>query len=689
MRQFEITSDSILYKGKPGFLIGADIHYFRINPKDWRDRIQKALDCGCNIVSVYIPWMAHEIEEGRFDFTGETHPRRNIIGFLELLKEMDVATIAKPGPFVYSELPGQGVPTWWIAGHPNTWAKWWNGEEFVPCKPGNTANISYLHPQYLEAADRWLAKICNVIAPFQRSASGSVEAVQVCNEIAGQHIWNGSFDANPDAIEFGKPGGLYATFFQHKYGSLENLNKIHAHTYTGFDRVPVPMMRDKAKDETRQALAADYADFYWNCYIPKYMSWLVDRFRSHGITEQLATNIAFPEMVVDLRQALANNPTVFAGIDLYYTFVHNKVLGPRTLAYCCEYGPQLLAKVAKRPPVSLEFQAGAPNELEYVLYEPHAYIWAMWSFIGGYQGLNLYVIAGGNNIPSVGREGTTYDYQAPISATGELRGSYHGFQRAFREVGDMPWLLESEQCYDLALAVCDQSPFRDNPLRLVCEGLFRNSYSPEVLLLDEVTVDDLLARPAIWTSPGTRLAPEDQSMLIDYARRGGTLILSGEMPTMDLDFQPCTLLLDELGIKLSDPREGDCLLFNGQEVGGAERYWADDKEWLSVIATTADGTPSAAGYAFGKGKVVVIPFEVGFGQLVDVRLFKAICEAAGLKQAAWSDQARVLVRRLPDGSRKWLALNYHPISINETIEVDGRSISVSMEPFSVKHGTVE
>lgn len=33
--------------------------------------------------------MAHEVGSGTFDFTGETHPRRDLVGFLDLLGEMD------------------------------------------------------------------------------------------------------------------------------------------------------------------------------------------------------------------------------------------------------------------------------------------------------------------------------------------------------------------------------------------------------------------------------------------------------------------------------------------------------------------------------------------------------------------------------------------------------------------------
>ena len=51
-------------------LISAEIHYFRLEPGEWRDRIEKAKEAGCDAIASYIPWLCHESVEGRYDFTG-------------------------------------------------------------------------------------------------------------------------------------------------------------------------------------------------------------------------------------------------------------------------------------------------------------------------------------------------------------------------------------------------------------------------------------------------------------------------------------------------------------------------------------------------------------------------------------------------------------------------------------------
>ncbi|UKI30474.1 MAG: beta-galactosidase [Lentisphaeria bacterium] len=44
------------------------MHYFRIHPDDWKDRLRKLKQCGLNTVETYIAWNFHEEEEGEFNF---------------------------------------------------------------------------------------------------------------------------------------------------------------------------------------------------------------------------------------------------------------------------------------------------------------------------------------------------------------------------------------------------------------------------------------------------------------------------------------------------------------------------------------------------------------------------------------------------------------------------------------------
>jgi len=100
---FTATKGHFLKNGKPHFVISGEIHYFRVDPKLWEKHLTLLKQSGANTTSTYISWDWHEYEEGKFDFTGETHPARNIIKYIKLCKKVGLDLIVKPGPYILAE----------------------------------------------------------------------------------------------------------------------------------------------------------------------------------------------------------------------------------------------------------------------------------------------------------------------------------------------------------------------------------------------------------------------------------------------------------------------------------------------------------------------------------------------------------------------------------------------------------
>ena len=63
MRNFEVKEEFYL-NGKPFKIISGAIHYFRVVPEYWKDRLEKLKAMGCNTVETYVPWNMHEPYEG-------------------------------------------------------------------------------------------------------------------------------------------------------------------------------------------------------------------------------------------------------------------------------------------------------------------------------------------------------------------------------------------------------------------------------------------------------------------------------------------------------------------------------------------------------------------------------------------------------------------------------------------------
>ena len=83
MKGIEIK-DKFYLDGEPFQLISGAIHYFRIVPQYWRDRLEKLRAMGCNTVETYIPWNMHEPKKGCFTFEGILDIER----FINLAKEI-------------------------------------------------------------------------------------------------------------------------------------------------------------------------------------------------------------------------------------------------------------------------------------------------------------------------------------------------------------------------------------------------------------------------------------------------------------------------------------------------------------------------------------------------------------------------------------------------------------------------
>lgn len=155
--RFEIKDDFYL-DGEKVKIISGSIHYFRIVPEYWRDRLEKLKMLGCNTVETYIPWNFHEKEKGVFDFSGD----RDVAGFIKIAQELGLWVILRPSPYICAEWEFGGLP-WWLL-----------KEE------GMRLRCNYA--PFLKHVREYYEKLFAVIAPLQITEGGPVIMMQVENE---------------------------------------------------------------------------------------------------------------------------------------------------------------------------------------------------------------------------------------------------------------------------------------------------------------------------------------------------------------------------------------------------------------------------------------------------------------------------------------------------------------------------
>ena len=111
MSTFTYKGKSFLLDGKPYIVRSGVMHYWRVVPEYWEDRLKKLKACGFNTVETYTCWNLHERKEGQFDFSG----RLDVVRYIELAESLGLNVIIRPGPYICSEFDFGGLPSWLLA----------------------------------------------------------------------------------------------------------------------------------------------------------------------------------------------------------------------------------------------------------------------------------------------------------------------------------------------------------------------------------------------------------------------------------------------------------------------------------------------------------------------------------------------------------------------------------------------
>ena len=157
--KLSIEKDDFFIDGEKTQIIAGAMHYFRIHPDYWRDRMEKMVACGINTLETYIAWNVHEPKQGEFDFSS---PWTDIKKFILLAEELGLYVIVRPGPYICSEWDFGALPAWLLK------------------DPG--MRLRCANPSFLKVVDRYLKRVCEEIADLQYEKKGPIIAVQLENE---------------------------------------------------------------------------------------------------------------------------------------------------------------------------------------------------------------------------------------------------------------------------------------------------------------------------------------------------------------------------------------------------------------------------------------------------------------------------------------------------------------------------
>ncbi|MBM7583480.1 beta-galactosidase [Bacillus pakistanensis] len=158
MRNLKVQDGELWLGEKPIQLISGAIHYFRMVPEQWKDRLEKLKACGFNCVEFYIPWNLHEPVSGEYHFEGIANVER----FIQLADELGLLVIVRPSPYICAEWEFGGLPSWLLK------------DENIRLRSSDQSFLKYV--------DRYLKVILNVLKPYQSTNGGPIIAMQIENE---------------------------------------------------------------------------------------------------------------------------------------------------------------------------------------------------------------------------------------------------------------------------------------------------------------------------------------------------------------------------------------------------------------------------------------------------------------------------------------------------------------------------
>ncbi|WP_409273496.1 beta-galactosidase [Neobacillus sp. SCS-31] len=559
----QINNEKIIIDGKETFLFGGELHYFRVPRENWKQRIREVKEAGANLISTYVPWIFHEIEEGFIDLSGKTRAERDLPAFLKLVAEEGMHCLVRPGPYVMAEIVDHGVPTWFIDNYPEAVAVT-NEGSIHP-----TRVVSYMHPVFLEKVDIWYKAVCEIIVPFQVTNGGPVIMFQLDNEVGMFHWVTNQPDFNTETLK-------HFQNYLHKKYTKENFETVFNVPFESIEELSLLKIK-KPEPSYAHALRNEFGLFL-RLHYRSFLEYLKGCAESNGINVPFVVNIhgfhttdllkrgtMYPIGISQLLEAAKIENVLVAG-DYYIGNIEYDSYIDIVLANAFTRAIQW----KEQPLFSAEFQGGSIHDVPKL--QPTTFdLTTRLCVADGMNAVNYYMFASGENYENIGLFGKRHDWQAPLGLNGEKRPHYG----LIRHLGGMfsvfdSQLLDTKPVSDFHIGFYPDyymTEFYDEYTKAMVEKI---QHDREAFLYNGL-VKSLRLKNYIFEAKnvmeGDRIDPEQvstlwmfstkwmdediQRKLVRFMEDGGTLVLFPTIPTKTLKNTPCTILRDYIGVEVT------------------------------------------------------------------------------------------------------------------------------------------
>lgn len=109
--RIEVNSYYMSQNGIPTIPVMGEFHYCRYPREQWEEAILKMKAGGLTVIPTYIFWNIHEEREGIFDWSDN----RDVRAFVQLCQKHGMKVLVRIGPFCHGEIRNGGLPDWLFA----------------------------------------------------------------------------------------------------------------------------------------------------------------------------------------------------------------------------------------------------------------------------------------------------------------------------------------------------------------------------------------------------------------------------------------------------------------------------------------------------------------------------------------------------------------------------------------------
>ena len=581
----------------------AEMHYFRVQKRYWSICFERIRKAGFRIISTIVPWNLHEDDNREFDFSGFSDPTRDLVVFVELVREFGFKLILRPGPWVFSDYYFNGLPQF-LEKYPEIFARTRDGELIRSSNRSEVPACYYPsigNPRYMNFVRHYLNGLTEIIKNYVYPR-GPLFLLELDFEgYFGRHLEPHYCDYNEYVIK-----EIYPIWLQEQYGEIKDLNKVFSCKCKDFNEVepPVEFSNVEPKEMAKVLNWFKFKEYLADNYISE----LREMYKTFSCEPMFYRSLSFDDTT---RSPLIGSRLPSEGCMTSASLSWDLTTGDnlsrlrhlRTISAFPYVAELPVGNWSYNPERSKQYYPIGADATRYMITTGIA---------GGLKGVCYHMF--------VGRD---HWYGAALESDGTIQESYD-LVKTFNINAQIHEISSFESTADIGLVTYKPYAWKalmeyDDERKVLVRHLESHTM-PKIgrdldMLKYDYAIPDL-SNPSSVENLRTLIVPicdvmdeNEQSFIVELAKAGTNIILVGNLPQHDTSMQSCTVLAKALRCKTTRDFKPGHITAEGQEFTAMIFGSLKTTERRSRKLAIADRKTVAISFSKYKGTVTLISFD--------------------------------------------------------------------------------